>query len=564
MVCPLRCRFGSHSVVLVVPTPERLAARSTSARKAWCAMLIATRRTPVVLATSIAALLAMAACSTNGGNGSGSAKKPTQPRGSITVRNSGGLTSSDPFQATGTSDMQMLRQVYEGLLSLDAKRRPIPMLAKSWKVSKDDLTYDLKLRQNVTFQDGRKMTAKDVVYSLEYDKKYGTNGQLDLGVMKSVDAVGKYEVRIQLERPYGPFLLTLAKARPIAIVPAHSADNHGLARKPIGTGPFMIKSFQNESKVVLKAYRQYKPIDIPTTPFGGKKVPLVDTITFLNVQDDETAVAGLTSRQYDIVDRIPPHELKRLKAQGSTVLQKSPGTQSQYLRINSARIKDKNLRAAILTAIDEQKVMDTTYAGIGTISSSYMPKQAAWYRPGPDQYWPWNGGVKEAKALLAKSSYHGQTITIINGGFAYMKKNALAVQQQLKAVGINTRVQPLDQTSFITRTHKGDFDLESAGGPESIPPAQFYAYYYCDHGEIKNRYGYCNDKFDTIFESATATQNADKRADQLGELERILKDDAALPRPLFLSDALVGVNKRVHGFQVNYPDWLNLWNVWVS
>lgn len=500
-------------------------------------------------------LLGLAAC---GGSGSDSGDGDTK---TLRVRISGSMLSTDPFREIGSNTWHLLRQLYEGLVSLDDNLDPIPMLAEKWDVADGGKEYTFHLRKGVKFHNGKTMTAEDVKYSLEYYKANATRKSL-LANVATVDAVDDSTVKVTLSRPQGSFIEVLAQPVVVAIVPKGSADDDGLLKKAVGTGPFMVENFDNEERAVLQKFPDYKPVDAPTSNFGGRKVAKVDRVEILSVLEDQTALAGIETGEYDIAYDPPGQDMDRIKAMPDVSVQNVPGTSESNLYINTAApvVKDKFTRAAILAAIDREKLVKTTDFGQGEVTHSYVPKVASWYRKDAATYWPWDGGTAQAKKLLAKSAYKGQPVEVIAGGPESQQKNAVSIEQDLKAAGIKVKIQRLDHTTYQSRLNSGKFQIASTGTPMRTPADVLYNEWYCAHGERKGRFGYCNEDYDKKFEAAQAIQDPKKRADAWMVLERKLKDDAVID-PWYYEDASAAVQKNVKGFKVSPSDLLALWNV---
>jgi len=164
--------------------------------------------------------------------------------------------------------------------------------------------------------------------------------------------------------------------------------------------------------------------------------------------------------------------------------------------------------------------------------------------------------------LLSEAGYDGGPITVIAGAPPYQEQNAVILQQQAKAVGLNLKVDKIDHTTFIERTQSGNYEMYSAGGPFQTTPDLFYVQYYCGAAG-KNRYGYCDKQYDTIYDQAAAVTDKTKRNALFAQLEKKLKDDAII-LPLYFNDVDFGVNKRVSGLNANAFEWLIMWNVSVN
>ncbi|MFG1955658.1 ABC transporter substrate-binding protein [Micromonospora sp. NPDC048830] len=505
---------------------------------------------------AVAAVLAMtggmAACGPDDSAGAG---------GVLKVRIAGAMNSSDPFKEIGSNSWQLLRQVYEGLVSLDDDYNPIPMLAKSWTVSEDQKVYTFVLRDDVTFHNGKKMTSADVVYSLDYYRQNATRAS-QLANIKSVTAAGEHSVVVTLSAPQANFLALLGQPIEIVIVPAGAADNKGLVNSPVGTGPFKVDNFDNENRVVLKKFDGYVPVDAPASFFGGRKEARVDTVVIESVPEDQTALAGIETHQYDVAIEVPVQDLDRISAVSGVKVESTNGTNTHAAYVNTADpvLKDVKVRQAIAAAIDRKKLLDTTVKGQGEVANSYVSNLVSWFDPTADDYWPYTGGVAQAKSLLAESSYQGQKIEIIAGAPANQKTNATLIAQMLQDAGFTVAVQTLDHATYQSRLNAGKFQLAATGTPLRTPADLLYNEWYCGDDGKPGRFGYCDAGYDATYRQATQTADETKRNALFAQLEKKLKDEAVI-MPWYWQKSVWAVSDKVSGARVAPSGLFSAWNV---
>lgn len=513
----------------------------------------------------LAVCLAVTACTTDSGAAeSVQDSMPDKPTGKASVRLWTGMQTSDPFQDVGASSWNLLRAVYEGLTALDDKLVPQPLLAKSWKVSDDAKTYTFALRDDVVFHNDKPMVAADVKYSLDYYRN-NSLGKANLSSVQNVQVVDEHTVAIHLSRPSGGLAADLANPIVVPIVPAGSADGGKLATKPIGTGPYQIASFEPQVRGVLKAFGGYKPLTTPAAGLAGRRVALIDTLEFFLVADDQVAAAGLETGEFDLVPRVPTSDIKRFSSLPDAKVLTGPGSGSVSISMNLAKspLSDIRLRKALTYALDKSAMLGVTAFGFGRVANSFHPPEVNWYVKDAEDYWPYAHDPAQAKKLLAEAGYDGTPIVVYAGSPPYQEQNAVILQQQAKEVGLNLKVQKMDQTTFITKGSNGDYQMTSTGSPFRATPDLFYTQYYCGGGSAKNQYGYCDPAYDAAFEKASATIDRAQRNQLFAGLEKKLKDDAVI-LPLYINDVAVGVSNKVQGFAPNVYDWLIVWNVWIA
>jgi peptide/nickel transport system substrate-binding protein len=515
-----------------------------------------------VAAAAILAVSSFVACSAGSVNTSAAGTEGA-PGGKVVVRLYSGMATTDPFKDTSAPGWQLLRNVYEGLVALDDKLQPHPLIAESWKANSAATEYTFVLRQGVTFHNGKPVTPDDVKYSLDYFRQYAAN-KSSLNAVDNVTVVDDKTVKVHLSRPKASLVADLGNPVAIPIVPKGSADKDGLAKNPIGTGPYTIKSFEPQVRAVLEAYPGYKPVDEEPSGLAGRRVAKVKTVEMVYVADDRVAAAGLETGEFDIITRVPPQDVKRLNDLPDVDVAASPGSAWIAINLNASagEVANLKIRQAIMYATDPSAMLQTSGFGQGRLTNSYTPPEVDWYTKDASGYWPYKYDPDRAKQLLSEAGYDGRPITVIAGAPPYQEQNAVILQQQAKAVGLDLKVDKIDHTTFIERTQSGNFEMYSAGGPFQTTPDLFYGQYYCGTAG-KNRYGYCDKEYDTIYDQASAVTDKAKRNALFAKLEKKLKNDAII-LPLYFNDVDFGVNKRVSGLNANAFEWLIMWNVSVN
>jgi len=491
----------------------------------------------------------------NGDTGNGGAASG----GTLNVRIAGAMISTDPFAEIGTNPWMLLRQMYEGLTSLDNNFSAIPMLAESWDVSDDGLEYTFELRDDAVFHDGSTMDSADVVYSLNYYRENATRAS-QLANISDVTASDDTTVVISLKSPQGNLPELLGQPIVIAIVPEGAADNDGLVNDPIGTGPFKIKDFANENRAVLEKFDEYAPVDVPASEFGGHKEALVDEVVIEAVQEAQTAVAGIETGLYDVALNVPVQDVDRIDGFDGVSVQSAPGTNihAMYVATASPVVDDPEVRKAIYTAIDRQRLLDTTVKGYGVIANSYAPDVVSWFDEAAGNYWPYEYSVENAIKLREASSYNGEPIEIIAGAPTEQGQNATLIGQMLEEAGFTIDIQKLDHATYQSRLNAGDFQLASTGSPIRTPADLLYNEWTCN-GTPK-RFGYCNEEYDALYAEAVSTGDADERKAKFAQLERMLKDDAVVS-PWYYIDTQWAVSDKLEGVTVAKSNFFSAWNI---
>ncbi len=240
----------------------------------------------------------------------------------------GDATSLNPVIATDGQSYIAEWPIFDSLVELDEKLGVKPLLAESWEVSRDGLTYTFKLKKGVKWHDGKPFTARDVAFTFYsvLDPKVTTphRGYFDALVgfpeltnkdnpkkpeelaQRPIEVIDDHTIRFRLRYPYGAFLAVLVNPR-AGIVPEHVLRGQDLNtaefnRKPIGTGPFRFVEWKRGERLVLEANPDYH---------AGR--PALDRLIYRVIPDAVVLLQELRAGGVDFIERPPLTEVARLK-----------------------------------------------------------------------------------------------------------------------------------------------------------------------------------------------------------------------------------------------------------
>src|SRR5690606_25569253 len=204
----------------------------------------------------------------------------------------------DPYNTNTTLTTAVTKSFYEGLFEFDKDLKIKPVLAESYEVSADGLTYTFKLRQGVKFHDGTDFNAEAVKANLDRvlnrDNHLARYNQFNrIGKVEAVDA---HTLRIALKEPFAPFINSLAHASAAIISPA-ALQKYGkdIAFHPVGTGPFVFDGWKQNDYVRGKKFDGY----------WKKGYPKIDTIPWKPVLENSTRAAMLQTGEADFAYTLP-------------------------------------------------------------------------------------------------------------------------------------------------------------------------------------------------------------------------------------------------------------------
>lgn len=227
------------------------------------------------------------------------------------------LQTLDPADFSHRQTEAMLRQIYEGVSTYTPEREIVYELAESIRAI-DDVTYEIKVRQGVTFHDGTPLTAKDVAFSINRLVKEGamagrTSQRRGLmGPTQEAILVDDYTVHVKLAQPWPLF----ERFIPLQMIVPHTVGDDYI-EQPIGTGPFVFEEWVRGSHFSVVRNENY----------WGKK-PNIDRVVFRFIKDDSARVAAVRSGEVDIAILLPHHEVPTLDKARNLEVISVPGTRS--------------------------------------------------------------------------------------------------------------------------------------------------------------------------------------------------------------------------------------------
>jgi len=484
----------------------------------------------------LAATLALAGCSSSGGDG-GSSDAVGGSGGTLVV----GVTSDPdtlfPWKATQFQAVNVLGLLYGTLTELDKDLATKPSIAEKWEYSDDAKTLTLHLRKDVTFADGSALTSEDVKYSLETikDEKTAAVAAASLAAVDTVEASDPQTVVLHLGAPDAGLVASLASVN-LAILKKGSTEAE-LTTKANGTGPFTLGARTPNQSMTLEANEKY---------YGG--APKLDSVEFRVIPDETSVVAALQSGDVQMATLDDPLVAKTAGG-GNITIAKTPQLSYHALQLKASTppLDDVNVRLAIQCAIDRQQVIDTAAAGEGQVTgpiTSPLYKSDPQARPCPTR------DVAKAKDYLAKSKHpngvHLKTI-VSQGEYATSVNEAQNLKSQLAEAGITLDLEVMEIGSFVDKWVAADFHAAVALNGGRPDPDTMYGRYFTSKGNLNKVAGYHSATLDQLFAKGKATTDEAARKPIYADISKELEDQAVWIW-LFTGNTYTAMTKGVSGF----------------
>lgn len=466
------------------------------------------------------------------------APTPAAPH-KLTIAVGGAFTSMDPHFFNFGPNNSLTSYVFEPLIRFDARFNPQPALAVSWQAV-DEKTWEIRLREGVTFHDGSPFTADDVVFSFARIPTLLLSPGSFVYAVKPIirtEIVDPHTLRLYTAAPWPllPYNLT-----GVAIVAKKYGDGMTTAsfnssQTAIGTGPYRVTAFALGDQATFQRNDAW-----------WDKPPTWTTVSYRAVTDGAARIAMLRTGEADIIDQVPTRDAADLKANPKLTVVAIPGQRLIYLAPDCSRmvtpfvtdqsgqklevnpLRDPRVRRALSLAINREGLRDRIMDGYAAPTGQLMPEGLSGYEPAitVDPYDP-----EHAKRLLADAGYpSGFALTLHGPNNRYVNDSKLAeaIAQMWTRIGVKTAVEVMPAASFFSRVVRAEFSMHLAGwasdtGEASSDLTELVAT--SDPGKGRGVVfmpdKYSNPKVDTIIEQALATIDTDKRESLYREAERL-------------------------------------------
>jgi peptide/nickel transport system substrate-binding protein len=337
------------------------------------------------------------------------------------------------------------------------------------------MTYTFHLRPGIKFSDGSPITAEDIAWNLEQFANPEVNISLPSLAegIKKISAPDKSTVVVELEYPVAAFLYNIA-VFPAFIVPKDKVEAEGTAfwKHPVSSGPFVMKEFASGSHITFEKNPYY----------FEKGKPYLQTMRWNFVPNSNTRVLDLKSGQANLADGIPFAQVDSLQGESSLAIQEVELPQ-EVLMVTNTKIKaldDVHVRRALSLAINRKQLNEAVFRGTGTVPNSVI--QNFELDASPQEVAEFEFNVEKAKQEMAKSKFaNGFSVSLqYPAGFDYFKQMALLIQQELKEIGVNVKLEELEASTIAEKWFGGEFELTFpfTGTSSDIPVPDEYASLY--------------------------------------------------------------------------------------
>jgi len=473
-------------------------------------------------------------------------------------------TSLDPAQVQDGDTIDVVQQVFEGLVKWDENNKAVPNLAETIDLADDKTTYTFHLKKGVKFSNGREMKADDVKWCWERvcNPNYtsatagtymtdivGVNERLKgkAAEISGVKVKDEYTLEVKIDKPRPYFLDKLTYACAFVYAKEGLSDplkDMGTPEQMIGTGPFKMEKIVPEQTVNLIANKDYH---------GG--APKLERIERPIIKDAQSRLNKYKTGEIDLI-QLERQDLKAITQDETlkTQLKYFDRPSMYYLGMNCGTVpalKDRRVRQAIAMAIDRDKIVNDILGGINKKADSIIPPGVRFFREKTNML-PFD--VAKAKALLAEAGFaDGKNFPELD--FCYRDGRpdveivAQALQQQLKQnLGINLKPKKIEWGAYLKEHNAKTLPIfHMRWAADYLDAENFLSQLLASYGN-ENKIHYKNDEYDALCREADTSFDDAKRAELYAKAEDIVLQDAPFVPIYFQKDAEL-ISSKVSGLR---------------
>lgn len=499
----------------------------TQRRAAWFARL-----TWIAVLVALAVVIAGCGGSSSSGGGGGSSGGSG---GELRIGTLDQFQNPNYFNVFHVIDYDVLALEYPLLVQYDSTGKVVAGLATSWSHTPDGKAWTFHLRPGAKWSDGQPMTSADVAFTYNTIIKYKDGAasvwSQDVAGMTKVTTPNPTTAVIHYSAPVAAALSFINNA---PILPEHVWKQYASGKQganlktfknsfpSVAGGPFVPTSFNGTTFVSFKANPHW---------YGPK--PGVSTVGLEYFTTPDSILQALKSNQIDYANGLPQSSLKLIQSYPNVTVNSYPAVNFLGLYVNAApaaphpELRNQLVRQAIDVSLDRKAMVDTAYPGSSPGESIVPPAVTGWwdssvkpvYDPAMGNKLLDQAGFKKGADGIRVADGHpmSYTVDLDNVQLAGVGERVFQiVQRNLKAIGINVTVKPLDPTAWLaavfgTNNTYNQFDMAMETSAALLDPGFDLIYNTCGNRGAYNWSGYCNAQYDALYAKQSAELNVAKR-----------------------------------------------------
>jgi peptide/nickel transport system substrate-binding protein len=484
----------------------------------------------------------------------------TTKGGNLKVGLAADLSTLDPLQSTSLYDRQVMLNIYDTLVRVDAHNNVQPDLATSWRYeSPTELVFTL--RTDVTFQDGTPFNADAVVFNINRILTTPSSPRLsEISTVKDVVALDSSHVRFDLKQPFSPLLLTLTDRAGMILSPtAVQKLGANLANAPVdaGSGPFMFKEWVKGDHLTIVRNPHYWQKDSQ-----GQALPYLSSVTYHPITNGTVEYTNLQTGNIDVADAVDPNLVAQAKADPNLIYRQQAALSFFGFMLNTkaAPFDNVNVRQAVAWGVNRNEILNTVLKGVGVIAQGPLSPGSWAY---DSSFAPYSYDVNKAKAALQQAGASSVTFTmLIPSGSPLATQEAQFLQSELQPAGITVNIKPEVFATLLDDTAAHNFQAALVGwSGRPDPDGNMYAWFHTGGGF--NDMQYSNPQVDALLDDARTSTDQATRAQDYIQAQQLIVNDAPY---IFINHgvSIQATSKKVQNFLLLPTGIMEFASVYVS
>ena len=488
------------------------------------------------------------------------------------------INTLDPAFSRTLQDTWVCNQLFNGLVQLDSDLNILPSIAKDWIISEDGLIYTFNLRNDIYFHkhklfgkdSTRTVVARDFTYSLNRlkDEKIAAPGSWVLNKVDSFKAVNDTVFEISLKQPF-PAFIGLLSMKYCSVIPREVAEFYGtdFRSHPIGTGPFKLKRWEENIKLVFRKNNHYFEKDET-----GKPLPYLEAVAITFLPDKQSEFLQFTQGNIDFLNSLDAsYKDELLTADGKlrgkyaeTVdMIRGPYLNTEYLGFylgsQTPEIQSELIRKAINFGFDRKKMMIYLRNGIGNpANGGFIPKGLSGHNPSIGFTYKPEKAKQLVEQFKNESGNTNPEITLVTSS------NYLSfcefIQRELEKTGLTINVDVMPEATLRSARSNGKVDMFRSSWIADYLDAEnylsiFYSKNFAPDGS--NYFHYKSTQFDSLYNKAFTVTDIEKRKHLYTTMDSLVMQKTIMV-PLYYDEVIRFTRKNVKGLGTNPINLLDL------
>lgn len=445
----------------------------------------------------------------------------------------------DMHLSRAASSNRVLFNIHDSIVTIDRNLNVVPKLASHFEVSDDGLIYTFRLREGVTFHNGKIMNSNDAKYSFERCRNPET-GAVNSDVFVDVDQIetpDELTVVIRMVRPYSPFLARLAENGAGVIMPAGSGDQQETS--PLGAGPFRFVRREFGNEIVLERFDDY---------WGGPA--FLDRVIAREITEPSVRLTGLMTGELHLINDVPPERLDQLRNNETVSVYSWSPVNFDVINFNHnlPLFQDKRVRLAFDLIIDKEALLLGALWGQGEVTATpSFPRDNS--RNG--QLKARSQDLTRARDLLSEAGHLPGSLSIVfkvTSNYPYHVEAAQIIAEWAREAGVTVIIEQLTMADWLSQVWVDrEFEMTMMNFASLWEPDRLYYNLFHSNG----RFNYRNidrKKLDELTTLARSEPEPTIRLELYKEVQEYVHENV-IDIFLWYSNGAVAANNSVSGIE---------------